>query len=71
MKEEHKRKDRKVEMAFQVANVQTALGSVIRLCAAGKRVVFDDDEGGGYIEDKITCQRTNIVKADGMYIVNL
>ena len=54
--------------------MQTALGSVIRLCAAGKRIVFDDDdddEGGGYIEDKRTGRRTKIIKEDGMYIVNL
>ena len=39
-------------MTFQAAPVSKPLGSVKRICAAGHRVVFDED--GSYIESPTT-----------------
>eukprot|EP00973_Karenia_brevis_P041300 5715833-Karenia_brevis.AAC.1 len=39
-------------MRFQVADVTKPLASVMRICQAEHRVVFDSD--GSYIEDKHT-----------------
>ena len=39
-------------MRFQAAPVERALGSVKRICQAGHRVVFDEDEGKLYFKQK-------------------
>ena len=52
---------------MQVAKVQTALGSVMRLCEAGNRVVFDDE--GDYILHKASGLSTRIHKKNGTYVL--
>ena len=39
-----------IDITFQVADIQTPLGSVRRLCQAGHRVVFEGENDGSYIE---------------------
>ena len=39
-------------MRFQAAPVERALGSVKRICQAGHRVVFDEDDGKLYFKQK-------------------
>ena len=48
-------------MTFQAAPVSKPLGSVKRICAAGHRVVFDED--GSYIENKTTGD-VNMLRED-------
>ena len=53
---------------FQVTDVRNPFGSVSKMCEAGNRVVFDDEEPtGGYIENKISGIRTPINKENGVY----
>ena len=55
-------------MTMQVAEkVTKPLGSVSRICAAGHRVIFDDD--GSYIEHKETGVRTWLRQRDGIYVL--
>ena len=55
-------------MTFQAA-VSKPLGSVKRICAAGHRVVFDED--GSYIENK-TTHEVNMLRGDnGNYMLNM
>ena len=60
-----------LELTIQVADVKKPLSAVRKICKAGNRVVFDDDEKGCYIENKITKARTQISFEDGTYAVNL
>ena len=39
------------------------------MCEAGNRVVFD--EGGSYVENKRTGERTELVKEKGSYILTV
>ena len=42
------------------------LGSVAKICGAGNRVVFDEQEGN-YIENKATGTKTWMTKRNGVY----
>ena len=56
-------------MTFQAAPVSKPLGSVKRICAAGHRVVFDED--GSYIENK-TIGEINMLREDnGNYMLDM
>ena len=55
---------------MQVAPVKKVLGSVAKMCGAGNRVVFDDEEGN-YIENKKTGQRTWMTKRNGVYFYEM
>ena len=56
-------------MTMQVAEkVSKPLGSVSRICAAGHRVVFDDD--GSYIEHKETGQTSWLRQENGVYVLD-
>ena len=56
-------------MNFQVAKgVSKPLGSVSRICAAGHRVVFDDE--GSFIEHKTTGQTTWLRQENGVYVLD-
>ena len=54
-------------MNLQVVDVTKPLGSVSRICAAGHRVVFDND--GSYIEHKATGMRTWMKAKNGVYVL--
>ena len=57
------------QMTMQVAEkVSKPLGSVSRICAAGHRVVFDDD--GSYIEHKVTGQTSWLRQENGVYVLD-
>ena len=56
-------------MTMQVAKgVSKALGSVSRICAAGHKVVFDDQ--GSYIEHKQTGHLTWLMQENGVYVLD-
>ena len=59
-----------VGMTIQVAQVNKVLASVGRMCEAGNRVVFDDEEGS-YIMNKKTRKITKLVKRNGIYKFNI
>ena len=54
-----------IKIALQMVVVTKPLLAVRKICAAGNRVVFDDEEPGSYIEDKASGARTAISKEDG------
>ena len=57
-----------IGMVFQVTDVRNPLGSVRRMCEAGNRVIFDDDEpGGGCVLNKLTGAKTPMNKENGLY----
>lgn len=60
-----------LNMSLQVADVNKPLAAVRKMCRAGNRVVFDDEEEGGYVEDKKTGVRTPITYHEGTYAVQL
>ena len=60
-----------LELAVQLAEVNKNLAAVRKICSAGNRVVFDDDFGGGYVENKTTGIRIPIEKDQGTYAVTL
>ena len=56
-------------MTFQAAPVSKPLGSVKRICAAGHRVIFDED--GSFIKNKTTGE-TNMLREDnGNYMLDM
>ena len=55
-------------MVFQAAPVTQALGSVKRICQTGHRVTFD--EGGSYIENKLTGEINMLREEEGNYILD-
>ena len=56
-------------MTMQVAKgIAKPLGSVSRICAAGHRVVFDDD--GSYIQHKETGNLTPLRQSNGVYVLD-
>ena len=57
-------------MTIQVAQVNKVLASVGRMCEAGNRVVFDDEEGS-YIMNKKTKKITRLEKKNGVYKFNI
>ena len=59
-----------VGMTIQVAKVNKVLASVGRMCEAGNKVVFDDEEGS-YIMNKKTGKVTKFEKRNGVYNFNL
>ena len=59
-----------VGMTIQVAQVNKVLASVGRMCEAGNRVVFDDEEGS-YIMNKRTKKITRLEKKNGVYKFNI
>ena len=56
-------------MAFQLAKVNKALGSVPQIIKTGHRVVFD--EGGSYIQQKKSGDRMWLDETDGVFILPL
>ena len=56
-------------MTFQAAQVSKPLGSVKRICAAGHRVVFDED--GSYIENKTTGEIHMLREDNGNYMLDM
>ena len=60
-----------ISITFQVADIQTPLGSVKRLCQAGNRVVFEGENDGAYIEHIESGQRIPIYLEDGQYMIHL
>ena len=55
---------------MQVAQVNKVLASVGKMCGAGNRVVFDDEEGS-YIEDKQSGEITPLHKRNGVYVMDM
>ena len=55
-----------LKLNMQVAQVKKVLASVGKICGAGNRVVFDDEEGS-FIENKKTGKKTWLVKRNGVY----
>ena len=60
-----------LDLTVQVADVKQPLAAVRKICKAGNRVVFDNEESGCYIENKETQARTQISFEDGTYAVKL
>ena len=60
-----------LDLTAQVADVKQPLAAVRKICKAGNRVVFDDEESECYIENKETKARTQISFEDGTYAVKL
>jgi hypothetical protein len=56
-------------MTFQAAPVSRALGSVMRMCRAGHKCVFDDE--GSYIENKNTGEVNWLREEDGNYMLDV
>ena len=56
-------------MRFQAAPVERPLGSVMRICAAGHRVVFDADEGS-YILNKESGELNWLREDNGNYVMD-
>ena len=56
-------------MTFQAAPVSKSLGSVKRICAAGHRVVFDED--GSYIETETTGEVNMLREDNGNYMLDM
>ncbi len=56
-------------MTCQVCDVKGPLGSVRRICQAGNRVIFDDNQS--FIENKATGIKTPITQENGMYYLNV
>jgi hypothetical protein len=57
---------------FEIADVNKPLAGLRKIVAKGHRVVLDDDEGeGGYIENKLTKQRTGIYVENEVYKFDL
>ena len=56
-------------MTFQVAPVSKPLGSVKRICAAGDRIVFDDD--GSYIVNKPTGELKWLRDDNGNFMLDV
>ena len=54
---------------MQVTDVQTPLMSVSRVCDEGHRVVFTRD--GGYIEHEESGQKTEFMRVDNVYRLNV
>jgi hypothetical protein len=59
----------KIGIDVQIADVKKTLGSVRRICEAGNRVVFDEDES--YVENKSTGEKTALTKDRGSYVLTL
>ena len=55
-------------MKFQVADVTKPLASVMRICNAGHRVVFDAE--GSYIEDKQNGSKEWLRESNGQYVLD-
>jgi hypothetical protein len=60
-----------VEVAMQVADVKSTLGSVWRMTQAGNKVVFGDEDAMSYIENKKTGKRTWLSEVNGSYEFDL
>ena len=56
-------------MTCQVAPLARPLGSVKRMCAAGHRIIFDDE--GSYIENKYTGEVNWLREENGNYILDV
>ena len=56
-------------MNLQVVDVRKPLGSVSRICAAGHRVVFDDE--GSYIEHKTSGEINWLREEGGNYMLDV
>ena len=56
-------------MTFQAAPVARALGSVMRMCKAGHRCVFDEE--GSYIENKATGEINWLRQENGNYMLDV
>jgi hypothetical protein len=60
-----------VEVAMQVADVKSTLGSVWRITQAGNKVVFGDEGGLNYIENKQSGKKTWLNEVNGSYEFDL
>ena len=60
-----------LDLTAQVADVKQPLAAVRKICKAGNRVIFDDDEAECFIENKETKARTQISFEEGTYAVKL
>ena len=60
-----------IDVTFQVAEVNTQLGSVRRLCQAGNRAAFEGENEGSYIEHIESGQRIPIYLKYGQYRMHL
>ena len=56
-------------MTFQAAPVARPLGSVMRMCKAGHRVIFDED--GSYVENKMTGEINWMRQENGNYMLDM
>ena len=56
-------------MTFQAAPVSRPLGSVMRMCRAGHRCVFDDE--GSYIQNKVTGEINWLREENGNYMLDV
>ena len=59
----------RIGIDLQMVDVKKALGSVRRMCEAGNRVVFDEEES--YVENKHTGERTVLTKEKGAYLLTV
>jgi len=65
---------RNMSLTMQVAGVKKPLASVRKMCSAGNRVVFEDEEDesiGGYVYNKSTGETIPIKKEGGTYEVKM
>ncbi len=56
-------------MTFQAAPVSRPLGSVMRMCRSGHRVVFDDE--GSYVQNKVTGEINWLREENGNYMLDV
>ena len=56
-------------MTLQAAPVSRPLGSVMRMCRSGHRVIFDDE--GSYIEHKVSGEINWLREEDGNYMLDV
>jgi hypothetical protein len=60
-----------LNLAVQLADVNKPLAAVRKICQAGNRVVFDEEESQCYVENKKSGTRTPITHEEGTYAVKL
>jgi len=53
----------------QICDVVRPLMAVKKMCAAGHRVVFDDE--GSYAENKVTGEIMEVEEIDGEYVIDV
>ena len=58
-----------IVLTYQVTDVRRILAAVRKICAAGNRVVFDDD--GSFIQNKATKEITQVYQRNGTYAFDM